>query len=433
MTYYIKGGSKYNEASPNVWVINHLSGYVEGHYVDDTWKDLNDSGAVGDPFWRLGGEGGQNWAEIGLSGHYRIKIDENGISGFDGSDWTGLMGTAPPASSLDAAFNVGKEITGATSLANAVLIGDGTDKFAQYTAGGIPHSEIIDGHDWHWESADGYVIVNDSIVYMEKGCTVTQVQAAIDAMSTAGGGIVQLPEGIIAMGATILVMKDGVRLLGAGKDRTIFTYTGNTYAVNFTNADDCEFAHIKTYNTGTGDGLYFFNSNRINVHHCFIASDDATDGSIAINSPNGQQSYELEIYHCYIKKWTQIFYMWNTNIGLTYIPRFDIHHNYILDIGTPSSTNRIMNSRYSQNWNYSFNYHYYNGNGLNFQILFRDSYNGIFSHNNFRWYTSKPAKVVYINAGFYVATNDNIIVGFITQGINNSSVGGSNVDNIQIA
>ena len=55
MSYYIKGGSKYNEVNPNVWVINHLSGYVSGHYVDEDWKDLNDSGAVGDPYWRLGG------------------------------------------------------------------------------------------------------------------------------------------------------------------------------------------------------------------------------------------------------------------------------------------------------------------------------------------------------------------------------------------
>lgn len=92
MTYYIKGGSKYNEANPTVWVINHLSGYTEADYVDDTWKDMNDSGAVGDPFWRLGGEGGQNWVEIGLSGHNRIRIDENGISGLSGSAWTGLMG-----------------------------------------------------------------------------------------------------------------------------------------------------------------------------------------------------------------------------------------------------------------------------------------------------------------------------------------------------
>ena len=56
--YYVKGGSKFNEADPNVFLALHLAGYPSGHYVDTTWKDFNTSGASNDPYWRLGGDGG---------------------------------------------------------------------------------------------------------------------------------------------------------------------------------------------------------------------------------------------------------------------------------------------------------------------------------------------------------------------------------------
>ena len=32
--YYIKGGSKFNEPNPNVWVGLHLAGYPSGDYLD---------------------------------------------------------------------------------------------------------------------------------------------------------------------------------------------------------------------------------------------------------------------------------------------------------------------------------------------------------------------------------------------------------------
>lgn len=94
-TYYIKGGSKFNEVNPNVWLINHLTGYASVEYVDPDWKDLNDSGGVGDPFWRLGGEGGENEAEIGISGHHAIKINDAGIWGWhvDSGAWFTLFGS----------------------------------------------------------------------------------------------------------------------------------------------------------------------------------------------------------------------------------------------------------------------------------------------------------------------------------------------------
>lgn len=92
MTYYPKGGSKYNEVNPNVWMALHLAGYPEEHYLDTGWKDINDSGATNDPYWMLGGDGGETDIQFGLSGSYGIRINTNGISGFyPGTGWTGLM------------------------------------------------------------------------------------------------------------------------------------------------------------------------------------------------------------------------------------------------------------------------------------------------------------------------------------------------------
>jgi len=90
--YYIKGGSKFNEANPNVWVALHLAGYPSGHYLDSDWKDFNTSGALEDPYWRLGGDGGLKEVEFGLSGHQRIKINTAGIWGWhvDSGAWFSL-------------------------------------------------------------------------------------------------------------------------------------------------------------------------------------------------------------------------------------------------------------------------------------------------------------------------------------------------------
>lgn len=57
---------------------------------------------------------------------------------------------APPTfttHSLDNAFDHGKEIDGANSIANAVKIGDGADKFNLYALGGKIYLEVIGGGD----------------------------------------------------------------------------------------------------------------------------------------------------------------------------------------------------------------------------------------------------------------------------------------------
>ena len=101
-TYYIKGGSKFDEANPNVWVYTDLSGYPSGHYLDTGWKDLATSGAVGDPYWRLGGNGGIQQGEFGLYSGSRIRITSGGVHGWsvESGIWVSLLGTGVIAGDL---------------------------------------------------------------------------------------------------------------------------------------------------------------------------------------------------------------------------------------------------------------------------------------------------------------------------------------------
>ena len=98
MTYYVKGGSKYNEANPKTWMLLNLAGYDEDKYVDPLWKDIdyNFAGAGevvdgNDPFYRLGGSGGGDTELIlGLWEGHRIKINESGCYKYIGpteNDW----------------------------------------------------------------------------------------------------------------------------------------------------------------------------------------------------------------------------------------------------------------------------------------------------------------------------------------------------------
>lgn len=95
MTYYLKGGSVYDDPAARAWMALHLSGFSSGDYEDTGWKHLEDSGATGDPFWLLGGAGGDNQVEIGLSGSYRIRITTSDIFGWhqDSGAWFSLFGS----------------------------------------------------------------------------------------------------------------------------------------------------------------------------------------------------------------------------------------------------------------------------------------------------------------------------------------------------
>ena len=100
MTYHIKGGSKYNEANPKVWVGLFLGGFLDSDYLNANWKDIDyDLGSPTgvaitnqDPFWRMGGSaGGAKELEIGLYNDFRIKFETTGIKYWDGDSWEDLL------------------------------------------------------------------------------------------------------------------------------------------------------------------------------------------------------------------------------------------------------------------------------------------------------------------------------------------------------
>ena len=94
MSYYIKGASNYDTGvSAKTWMALHRAGYPSGDYTDDSWKNINTSGAVGDPYYLLGGDGGASQTEIGLSGSSRIRIVSGAIDGWSTSSgaWISLF------------------------------------------------------------------------------------------------------------------------------------------------------------------------------------------------------------------------------------------------------------------------------------------------------------------------------------------------------
>ena len=97
MTYYIKGGSRYNGDNPKVWTALFLGGYSESLYTT-AWENLADKGVetAKDPYWRLGSSsGGAQTAEFGLYNDYRIEIDQaNGVRAWNGSGWVDLLAGA---------------------------------------------------------------------------------------------------------------------------------------------------------------------------------------------------------------------------------------------------------------------------------------------------------------------------------------------------
>ena len=94
MTYYIKGGSRFNAANPTVWVALNLVGFADSKYLDANWKQIDYESIIDaqDPFWLFGStSGGAKEAEFGLYNDYRIKFDVSGIYGWNGSGWTDIL------------------------------------------------------------------------------------------------------------------------------------------------------------------------------------------------------------------------------------------------------------------------------------------------------------------------------------------------------
>ena len=87
MSYYIAGGSVYESSSYKVYCYGDHNGYDSGDYGTKTDADMEND----DPYWRLGGTGGQQVAEIGLHNGRRIKVTATTVEAWDGSQWIDLL------------------------------------------------------------------------------------------------------------------------------------------------------------------------------------------------------------------------------------------------------------------------------------------------------------------------------------------------------
>ncbi len=121
MTYYIKGGSRFNEANPTVWVALNLLGFADSKYLDSDWKQIDFESIIDDddPFWLMGSTtGGAKELELGLYNDYRIKFETTGITYWDGDSWENLLGVGGDLN------DVGDVIISGTPADNEVLAYD---------------------------------------------------------------------------------------------------------------------------------------------------------------------------------------------------------------------------------------------------------------------------------------------------------------------
>nr|WP_166682342.1 immunoglobulin-like domain-containing protein [Streptomyces sp. 846.5] len=107
------------------------------------------------------------------------------------------------------------------------------------------------------------------------------IQAAIDAVAAAGGGVVRLGAGTHPL-TTPLNMRSTVTLVGAGQDRTVIQYTGTGSAIT-TTLKQIEDVVMKGFtlegvkgDLGGAIGIYFAGADPESAHHHRIALQDLT-------------------------------------------------------------------------------------------------------------------------------------------------------------
>ncbi|MEE9438999.1 MAG: hypothetical protein V3V14_08375 [Saprospiraceae bacterium] len=143
MTYYLAGGSTYNDIEYCMYAYMDNSGYPDGEYGE---RPIQSFGATNDPYWSLGldTEGmvsGQQQAEFGLLDGYRIKCDSNGIFGYhvdSGSGWIDLFSGAGGGGASELADL--SDVNLVSYEDGKVLRADGVD----FEAGYLAHGDLSD-------------------------------------------------------------------------------------------------------------------------------------------------------------------------------------------------------------------------------------------------------------------------------------------------
>ncbi len=195
-----------------------------------------------------------------------------------------------------------------------------------------------------------------------------EINAAITAMSSSGGGEVKLRQGTYYISATISP-KNGVRLIGAGKQKTIIKFGGGAPAGNLMTAGsnpmlNVEVAHI-TFDAGDKLNAGIFNCSvpvqSTQVHDCeFLNVNCPTSshwplrlGVITDADVSGSASYNVNVYNnLFSGNDCGTFEV----ILLPNVRQSHFHHNKFINNST-SATSEV--SWYSQNFDckYSENIH----------------------------------------------------------------------------
>ena len=263
MAYYIKGGSRYNEANPTVWTALILGGYNETTYYEDVnWKQIDYSSIVQsqDPFWLMGSAtGGAKEFELGLYNDYRIRFKTTGIEYYDGS-WKDLLAEGG-ASNLS---ELGDVVISGTPAEDELLAWDtGSSKWINQTPGeaglataGHGHGQLHDeSHTLASHSSEAH---NELTGYNDE----TDVKHLTDAQVTALHAAAHTHNG------------DTLQLDGINSDGGVFSFT-TTGAVTFN--QDIAIGTNKWATAGTG--RYFrFNSSDTSHISIFMDSHSAISG-----------------------------------------------------------------------------------------------------------------------------------------------------------
>jgi len=248
MTYYIKGGSRYNEANPKVWVALFLGGFPDADYLLTDWLNLDDKGheTDDDPFWRMGGSaGGAKELEIGLWNDFRIKFETTGITYWDGDSWEDLLGL---------------------------------------------------GSIWTDVAANNYYITQDSIIIMKTGYSNADLQAAIDYLvDTADKGTIYLPAGDCTITSQLQLDGNGINLIGSGWETNLINGLTSDYIMDMS-ASNCTVSYLKISTTATANHGIEISGSQNMIHRCWI--NQATHGNgngVLISGGN-----DAFISYCYI-------------------------------------------------------------------------------------------------------------------------------------
>ncbi|MDT0317031.1 immunoglobulin-like domain-containing protein [Streptomyces millisiae] len=142
--------------------------------------------------------------------------------------------------------------------------------------------EVLGLIDSEWDGEFTHVSYPRQVLDREIGvATGESIQAAVDEVGAAGGGVVRLGEGLHELEAP-LDLHDRVTLVGAGQDRTVVRYSGSGEAIGTTDRQITDVV-IKglTLEGARGDldapsGVYFAGADPVSARHQRIVLQDLT-------------------------------------------------------------------------------------------------------------------------------------------------------------